>query len=40
MQIGRLFEEELRLVKRRDQIKRELLKREDFVKAKAFAEIS
>lgn len=38
--IARLIEEELRLIKRRDQIKRELLKREDFVKTKAFTTIS
>ena len=38
--LTRLIEEELRLIKRRDAIKRELLKREDFVKTKAFYELS
>jgi hypothetical protein len=38
--ITRLIEAELGFVKRRDQIKRELLKREDFVKLKAFDEIA
>jgi len=35
-----LLDNELRLVKRREDVKRELLKRKDFIKVKAFDEIS
>ena len=35
-----LLENELRFVKRREEIKKELLKREDFIKAKVFAELA
>jgi hypothetical protein len=34
------LEREIRLLKKREQIKKELLKREDFVKARVFLEIS
>ena len=35
-----LLEKELRLAKKRDQIKRELLKRDDFVKSRVFCELT
>ena len=34
------LENELRLIKRREEVKKALLKREDFIKNKAFEEIS
>lgn len=36
----RHFENELRLIKRRDQIKRELLKKNDFMKSRAYLQIA